>query len=336
MLLRSCADWKSEERNVVTKILKAMGMTVLERRAWIARLKQSLYSSAAEFQKKSNLAGLGVSVSAGNITDGSGIPPSAFLHSLRDSGVVLNVEEEATLLDCLDTERLAELGQVASGVKRDARGKRTHGAGADSYGVPLIYYNNFITFCSRFCGDWTDSSPETVSSLNAAIKSISNPLLALQEFASIIKSFDELDQGFISSRAFQISCHRARLMANFPESDIKRLVDVLSIDSGSGKIRYTPFLLHLRSLCSSINLDSVAPSIVEQLLSNAVDSQGALLPLRNWILRNVEPFIAQKHGLYVDNDGDEGNVGEKVHSLTHSLIHSFTHSLTHSLTRSIC
>ena len=295
VLLRSCADWKSEERSVVTKILKAMGMTVIERRGWCARLRQSLAHAASEYQKK---AGSMNHKEASNV---DGIPPSSFLYCLRECGVTLNIEEEATVLDCLDTERLAELSQAAAKTDKDSGSKKVIENG-DNYGVPLIYYKNFITFCSRFCGDWTDSAPEVVISLRSAVQTIATPLVALQEFSSLIKSFDEMDSGTISGRAFQISCHRSRLMANFPESDVSKLVDILVIDGGGGgRLRYSPFLLYLRGFCSAINQQSAAPGIVEQLLNSATDSQGTLLPLRNWIIRNVEGVVFKKFGAYVDD-----------------------------------
>ena len=36
VLLNSCADWTAEEKHVVQKILKSMGVTVIERRNWLA------------------------------------------------------------------------------------------------------------------------------------------------------------------------------------------------------------------------------------------------------------------------------------------------------------
>ena len=48
------------------------------------------------------------------------ISPAAFLHSLRENGVSLSIEEEATLLDCLDTERQAEVAGRALEGSRSA------------------------------------------------------------------------------------------------------------------------------------------------------------------------------------------------------------------------
>jgi hypothetical protein len=113
VLLNSCADWTAEEKHVVQKILKSMGVTVIERRNWLAKLRQSLMDASAKVARKTGRWFAAEAGSAGGAEDGNGagtgIPPSAFLHCLRDCGVVLTVEEEATLLDCLDTERLAKV-----------------------------------------------------------------------------------------------------------------------------------------------------------------------------------------------------------------------------------
>lgn len=120
VLLNSCADWTAEEKQVVHKILKSMGVTVIERRNWLARLRQSLMDASAKVARKTGRwfapepgsgGGPEYDLGAHNSEGGSGtgIPPSAFLHCLRNCGVVLTVEEEATLLDCLDTERLAKV-----------------------------------------------------------------------------------------------------------------------------------------------------------------------------------------------------------------------------------
>ena len=147
VLLRSCADWTSEERSVVKKILSAMGITVTDRRGWLARLRQDLGQAAAAHEAHRlhrKLAdtrgaqggsrvratatsrydhppalsydstarsgtGAGGSGGAGGVGN-PGISPAAFLHCLRENRVLLTVEEEAALLDCLDVERLAEKG----------------------------------------------------------------------------------------------------------------------------------------------------------------------------------------------------------------------------------
>lgn len=118
VLLNSCADWTSEEKSVVKKILKAMGVTVVERRTWLARLRQSLMEADATITRKHGKwfddpvdyddYGYRTGASSKRFQYHHGIPPAAFLHCLRECGVNLTVDEEATLLDCLDTERLAK------------------------------------------------------------------------------------------------------------------------------------------------------------------------------------------------------------------------------------
>ena len=97
VLLKSTAEWPADEQVLVGKILGAMGVTVLERRAWMARIRQQLMlvDSQSQAQRKND--------------KDPGISPASFLHVLRESGVTLSIEEEASLLDCLDTERQAEM-----------------------------------------------------------------------------------------------------------------------------------------------------------------------------------------------------------------------------------
>jgi hypothetical protein len=52
---------------------------------------------------------------------------------LRENGIILSVEEEATLLDCLDTERQAEEAS------REGQ-SLCESAAAASFSIPLIYY----------------------------------------------------------------------------------------------------------------------------------------------------------------------------------------------------
>lgn len=291
VLLNSCADWTAEEKHVVHKILKSMGVTVIERRNWLAKLRQSLMDASSKVARRSGRWFAPEAGSTGGpegdraAGEAMGIPPSAFLHCLRDCGVVLNVEEEATLLDCLDTERLAKVGQLEAEQGSNTRGK-------ESWSIPLIEYDTFLQYCNRHCGSWTDAAPEIGQSVKWAMKSINNPVLAVHEFASLMHAFDETSQGYVSKRAFQICCHRSRLLANLPDESIMSLADILNIDGG-GKIDYTGFIVYLRATCSGLTGDSTAPGIIEQLVANGTDNKGTLLPLRNWLMRNtdMEAFI---------------------------------------------
>ena len=311
VLIRSCADWTSEERGVVHKILKAMGVTVLERRAWLGRIRVALLKAAADYGGKA----AAFSIDSGNPGASSGgndpgIPPSAFLHILRDNGVILGVEEEATLLDCLDTERLADLGKAKAAESKQAemgpedgisravsslgKGRNRSAAGEagssslfGNWGVPLIHYKSFLGFCARHTGDWMDAAPDNTERIHEALRGVQNPSTALQEFTTLIQAFDETSSGFVGNRAFQIACHRSRLFANLSDDAVKETADILTAEGG-GKIRYSAFLIHLRAVCSQLSAATEYPGIGEQLLKNCMDAQGCLLPLRNWLLRNTD------------------------------------------------
>ena len=115
-----------------------MGVTIQERRAWLGRMRAALRVTAMEYAQKmkqeANKGGKGKGGQKGakfsdddeegDIDADLGIPPSAFLHILRDHGVVLNVEQEATLLDCLDTERLASEEGSFNSVSNSSHGKQ--------------------------------------------------------------------------------------------------------------------------------------------------------------------------------------------------------------------
>ncbi len=292
VLLRSSAEWTSEERTLVNKILKSMGITVLERRAWLGRLRVALMTACVDYNKKqtalkaNTLSAYTGESNANSEAQDPGIPPSNFLYVLRDCGIVLSVEEEATLLDCLDTERLAELGALERKKKeKTVVTNQTFGA----WGVPMVYYKSFLAFCSRHTGDWSDAAPETTTAVMNMIKATSDPMKGLHEFASLLQAFDEGKTSKVGNRAFQIVCHRARLFANLSENDIRSLSDILTAEGG-GKIAYTSFLIHLRVMIAKAMADTNTdvPDIAEQLLANATDSKNTLLPLRNWLLRHTD------------------------------------------------
>jgi Ca2+-binding EF-hand superfamily protein len=295
VLLNSCADWTVDEKHVVQKILKSMGVTVIERRNWLAKLRQTLHEASARMARKTGrwfAAEVGSNTS--NLSHGTssdeqtmGITPATFLHCLRDCGIALNVDEEATLLDCLDTERLAKLGQL----ELEQGAGKSKGFGSDSWSIPTVEYESFLQFCARHCGSWVDAAPQIHDALQRTMESISNPILAVHEFASLLHAFDEVNIGSVSKRAFQICCHRSRLLANLPDDISNSLADILTVDGG-GKVEYTSFIIYLRTLCSRISDSSSAspdvPSIINQLIRNATDSKGTLLPLRNWMIRHCD------------------------------------------------
>lgn len=287
ILLNSCADWTAEERALVKHILASMGVTVIERRGWLARLRQNLMEAQSKIDRRTTkwftdttILGTTNSSNAQEI----GIPPASFLHCLRDCGVKLSVDEEATLLDCLDTERLA---------RESARNYSSNTAAQhikDSWSIPMVQYESFLQFCARHCGNWYDASPEVNASLAEAVGRVSSPLLALHEFASVLATFDETDTGVISQRAFEICCNRSRLLANMSDKAIAELAEVLAVDGG-GSINYSNFIVYVRTICSDSlksTTDKSKPSIVNQLIHNATDRNGTILPLRKWILANTD------------------------------------------------
>jgi hypothetical protein len=133
VLLKSCAEWPAEEVAIVGKILTSMGVTVLERRAWLARVRQDLLMADSKSNGKSRV---------GSQKDPS-ISPAVFLHVLRENGVSLSIEDEATLLDCLVTERQAEvIGNGYSGQK--SSGSITPEPWVVSTLFGIVYYLFFL------------------------------------------------------------------------------------------------------------------------------------------------------------------------------------------------
>ena len=115
----------------------------------------------------------------------------------------------------------------------------------DAWTVPKIHYKSFLSFCSRHCGHWSDASPELNTKLKKAITSIQDKQLACHELNALLLSFDEEQTGHIGKRAFQIACHRSRLLANMHEDDVDKLATILSTE-GAGKINYSPFMVHIK------------------------------------------------------------------------------------------
>ena len=311
ILLRSCSDWTKEERDLVHRILKAMGVTIQERRAWLGRMKAALRVTAMEYQQKMKLeaskksgkkGGKGAHKEeedeGGDVDADMGIPPSAFLHILRDHGVILSVEQEATLLDCLDTERLASEGTM-NGVSNSSHSKQIRASNAASgtgskgkaasWEMPLVFFKTFISFCARHAGDWQDAIPDVTHSIHEAIKSISDPMKGLLELSTLFQAFDENKSGFVGNRAFQIVCHRARMFANLSEKEIVALADTL-LSEGGGKIKYTVFIYQLRNFCNKLVAESnkAMLDIGGQLITNATDANNSLLPIRSWLAKHTD------------------------------------------------
>lgn len=190
------------------------------------------------------------------------------------------------MLDCLDTERQAEqLGKSYAGSKPGVIPPI-----ADSWSVPQIHYKSFLNFIGRHCGHWSDATPELARKLERAIQSIADKNLAVHELKALMLAFDEDATGKIGKRAFQVACHRSRLLSNMKEEDIERLSSVLSTE-GAGHVLYVPFMVHIKGVCSKCNDFSdrdIAPDIAEQLLKNSLDAEGTLMPLRSWLVRHTD------------------------------------------------
>ena len=283
VLLNSSSAWFHEEKQMVMKILKSMGVTVTQRRSWLANLRVNLIEASDRLIKKHGDWVVQSSI-IGDDND-LGIPPSAFLHCLRDCGVDLTVEEEATLLDCLDTERLAKTN---SGIEKVGHGLQYNGLQSrEHWSIPLIQFESFLSFCARHCGEWYDAAPEIHESIKIALKSINNQALCVQEFISLLHGFDEKNNGEVSKRSFLICCHRSRLLANLPEGKVNKLAEILCIDGG-GKVRYSPFVVYLQGVSSQMSINSSEPTLIHQLIQRCTDSDGTMIPLRRWLMKHTD------------------------------------------------
>ena len=364
-LLQTAVDWTQAERGIVQKILKSMGVTVSERRNWLAKLKKELMERTSRNKLKQRAKSMAVTSAATakmgkskkndpnetkkrghnlldltQTTDSNGglfpdddnemiapptentngnidlvIPPSTFLHVLRDMNVLLTPEEEAILLDCLDTERIAKLQAIrlTSQMKNDSDDKHGNNSGKNSskfglsihealwgkkqeeeFTMPMIDYQSFILYCGRHCGSWIDSKPHLYDRIMQSIESLQFPLQSLQEFLSLLRSFDENNRQYVSYRAFLICCHRARLLSGCNEKEIEELANTLAID-GAGEIEYKSFGLQLRGIVSSISMHSCSDtslSLVNQLLYNGTNNNNngtqILIPIRNWLIMHSD------------------------------------------------
>eukprot|EP00981_Chlorochromonas_danica_P005731 scaffold1182_cov229-Ochromonas_danica.AAC.7 len=328
VLLQTVVDWTQSEREIVFKILRAMGVTVEQRRNWLARLKKELLERSTQQKVKlkakeqsSTITNLKESYQqsmerSGGRASATGdvsyeIPPAVFLYVLRELHVDLSPEEEAILLDCLDTERIAKLQAKrltdhlvsTSSKKRTLWNSQSNNPSynqTSEFALPSVDYQSFVSFCARHCGSWIDSNPKLYESIYTTIQSMHYPLMALQEFVLLCKSFDELNSGYISQRAFLICCNRSTLFAQLAEEKINELAMTLCIE-GAGEIEYRIFCLQLRGMCASVQQDngqhstihSSGLTIVQQIIRNASDQNNlqvsqSLLPLRKWLILHTD------------------------------------------------
>lgn len=212
VLMQSCADWTAEERVIISKILKAMGLTVSERRNWLTKLRSDLsrggvaqvgFAANTRTNPKMSKRGGAAAPSqtqalVGNPTT---ITPIAFLHCLRNNGIMLDIDEEATLLDCMDAEQMALklsktqadkvvvpknntekdiLAQFQSFFGEDTVVEEASGGASmqetataimeeEVIGEPLIFYNSFLALCARYVGAWQDAAPDIAEAIRRAV-----------------------------------------------------------------------------------------------------------------------------------------------------------------------
>ena len=340
-LLQTAVNWSQTERGLVYKILRSMGNSIEARRLWLAKMKRELMErvstqkvrSKARHYSSQQLAGSLRTIASTRKNETTDeellhlpIPPTIFLHVLRDLHVSLLPDEEAALLDCLDTERLAKLHikkltkhskyhqshSLSSGEQSEMQQQKIHsllwkedddddnnfGSGNDDFNsLPMVDYYSFLQFVARHCGSWTDSKPELFQLLQKIVASLLHPLPSIQELFSLLTAFDENGSGYISLRSFLVACHRSRFFANIDDMIIQELGETLVLD-GVGEIQYRPFILTLRGIHLKVITDKQdaqkgqaggMSSIIQQLLENATDPDTmSLVPLRNYFLSALE------------------------------------------------
>lgn len=277
LLLNTCAEWTSEERSLVSKILKAMGSTVHQRRLWLAKLRSLLMKFAStgrgEVDESERV----------DVADAS-VSPAAFLRCIRDCGLVLSVDEEALLLDCLDTEQLALRLSVPVTMPVPV---------PVSMGITAIRYKSFVEFCARHCGHWHQAVPEVDAAIRAAMDTCGHPSLAVQELFTLMRSFDDARNDFLSRRTFGICCRRSRLLATLPDYILQQLEEALSLEGG-GRIQYPLFDIYLRGICAVSRDGDGQRDVALQLIRNAVDGADTLRPLRKWLLRHDQGLLTEE------------------------------------------
>lgn len=296
-----------------------MGATASDRRLWLARFKQSLFQSAADAElklhgkenkphptrgsvKPAQKNPIAVSRSRIARDDDTtldsieailqkGVSPSIFLRCLRVSGVFLDVSEEASLLDCLDTERTILHAQDET---------RVDNSDSDMVALPLVHYKSFLSFCCRFVGHWSDAFPELSEYLKKLVANSDDASAGrhVRDLGQLLRSFGEKtgvsDNDYVSEREFMIACSRSRLLADLPIDLLQKLASILCTedDAGRDRVHYSSFLAYLQLLVSSSSsaaASNVPESIASQLLEHSIDSNGLLRPIRTWLSDIEDP-----------------------------------------------
>ena len=189
-----------------------------------------------------------------------GVHPALFLKTLRRHHINLSIQDEALLLDCLDFEQMSFLPSSASTTTSYTKEK---GQNYDLFITPLISYNNFLLFCTRYCGHWSDIHPtladavlhsllqykqkynnkKNMSSMNSSSGNRKGQNYddehIISELFKLFESFDEYksnnttttnssnNSGYISERSFLIILHRSEYFIHLTEADKLLLKKVL-------------------------------------------------------------------------------------------------------------
>ncbi|CAM9599986.1 unnamed protein product [Scytosiphon promiscuus] len=187
------ARWYDVEKAIADKILAAMGPDSASRRAWLNRLRRRFMSLDA-FR-------VGV------------LGASDLLQALRDAGCYLCLEEEARLLDALETEESARFD--------------TEGG---------VSYRELLLFCAKHAGKWSDAEPALAERLREALRGQAKTAADVRR---LFRRLDDDNDGFIGRKDFKIALHRLGL-GFVTRGEQEMLMDDLDAE-GSGRVRYADF-----------------------------------------------------------------------------------------------
>ncbi|CAM9306993.1 unnamed protein product [Ectocarpus fasciculatus] len=188
------AKWYDVESDIADKILTAMGPDGPSRRAWLNRIRRRFMSLDA-FR-----AGV--------------LGASDLLQTLKDGGCYLGLEEEARLLDALETEESASRFDTEGGVS----------------------YRELLLFCARHAGKWSEGQPLLAERLREALRSQAKTTADVRR---LFRRLDDDGDGFIDRKDFKIGLHSLGLgFVTRDEQEV--LMDALDAE-GSGSVRYADF-----------------------------------------------------------------------------------------------
>eukprot|EP00903_Cladosiphon_okamuranus_P019202 g17658.t2 len=221
------AKWYEVERGIADKILAAMGADSPSRRAWLNRMRRRFMSFDA-FR-------VGV------------LGASDLLQALRDGGCYLGLEEEARLLDALETEESARFD--------------TEGG---------VSYRELLLFCARHAGKWNDAEPELAEKLREALRSQAKTAADVRR---LFRRLDDDGDGLIGRKDFKIALHRLGL-GFLTREEQEVLMDALD-GEGSGRVRYADFSSFFMDADPWFERDTnLAERLCQSLENSGVDGSG--------------------------------------------------------------